>query len=170
MAENVAAFGCRVRGTRGRRVIELWGELDILAVEQMSERLLSLMGRGSTDLVLDLSQVSFIDCRGLSMLCAVRVRVQQGDGRLTLVSDKPQFRRLLRLTGLAEAFTVIGTREAFPGDPGDGDRRRPWRYRLIRLRAGDTRANSSPGRSPRRGDKDRGDDGAKPSTLRQEHV
>ncbi|WP_406300599.1 STAS domain-containing protein [Streptomyces sp. NBC_00626] len=112
MVEDVAAFGFRVRGPSRRLVIELWGELDIFAAQQLSARLTSLIGEETGDVILDLSGVSFIDCSGLSLLCTVRDRVLQRQRRLALVSDDPFFLRVLRLTGLADTFTVIGCREA----------------------------------------------------------
>ncbi|MHC5264013.1 STAS domain-containing protein [Streptomyces sp. UC4497] len=112
MIEDVAAFGLRVGGPSGRLVIELWGELDIFAAQQLSARLTSLIGEETGDVILDLCGVSFIDCSGLSLLCTVRDQVLQRQRRLALVSDDPFFLRVLRLTGLADTFTVIGCREA----------------------------------------------------------
>ncbi|MEU6394693.1 STAS domain-containing protein [Streptomyces sp. NPDC046939] len=111
MAEEDAPFGFRVRTSRGRQVIALRGELDILARQQMSAPLLTLVGEAAGEVYVDLRHMSFIDCAGLSLLCALRNRCRQRRRRLTLVSDDAAFSRLLRLTGLADTFTVVGCRE-----------------------------------------------------------
>ena len=58
------------------------------------------------DLVVDLRDVSFIDCSGLRVLCRARRRVEARHGRLRLLSDDPSFLRILRRTGLGGAFEV----------------------------------------------------------------
>lgn len=103
------SFGCVQRTVAGTTVLELSGEVDILAVARMSTRFdaQTSAGRpGPPDVVVDLRAVRFIDCSGLSLLCRLRSRVLAGGGRLRLVSDDPRFLRLLRLTRLAYAFEV----------------------------------------------------------------
>ncbi|MGW3137790.1 STAS domain-containing protein [Streptomyces sp. NPDC001139] len=95
-----------VRVVAGRTVVVLRGEIDLFAVPSLSARLDELTAGPCTDLVLDLRDVTFIDCSGLGMLCRVRNRVLAREGRLRLVTDSPGFRRLLAPVGLAGVFAL----------------------------------------------------------------
>ena len=88
-------------------VVELRGELDIVAKTWITGRLESLARVPRPDLIVDLRQVTFIDCCGLSILCQVRSRAARSGGRLRLVSHDRAFRRLLRLTGLTGGFELF---------------------------------------------------------------
>ncbi|WP_225823857.1 STAS domain-containing protein [Streptomyces naphthomycinicus] len=98
----VAARG----GPGGATVVCLHGEIDLLSVPALSERLDALTARPRPDLVLDLRPVTFIDCVGLGILCRARNRILARQGRLRLVADSAGFRRLLRTTGLLDVFEV----------------------------------------------------------------
>ncbi|RSN18295.1 anti-sigma factor antagonist [Streptomyces sp. WAC 01325] len=90
----------------GTTVVELCGEIDLLAAPALTARLDALTAGIRPDLVLDLRAVSFIDCTGLGVLCRTRNRVLTRQGRLRLVSQNPCFLSILRITGLTDAFEV----------------------------------------------------------------
>ncbi|QZY20325.1 STAS domain-containing protein [Streptomyces decoyicus] len=93
----------------GTTVLELRGELDILAVSVLSDRLDEITGTQGVDLVVDVRAVTFIDCAGLSLLSRARYRTRQRGGRLRLtgVSGGGSVARLLRMTGLTGSFDVV---------------------------------------------------------------
>ncbi|MER8007441.1 MULTISPECIES: STAS domain-containing protein [unclassified Streptomyces] len=95
-----------VRVVAGRTVVALRGEIDLSTVPSLSARLDELTAGPRPDLVVDLRDVSFIDCSGLGMLCRTRNRVVAHEGRLRLVTDSPDFRRLLPPVGLADVFDL----------------------------------------------------------------
>ncbi|MFE6285292.1 STAS domain-containing protein [Streptomyces sp. NPDC057877] len=100
------APGSRARVIDGTTVVELSGEIDILAAPHLWTRLDPLTAGPCPDLVLDLRPVSFIDCSGLAVLCRTRNRVLDRGGRLRLVISSPRILRILRCTGLGHAFEV----------------------------------------------------------------
>ncbi|GLW50372.1 hypothetical protein Stsp02_60330 [Streptomyces sp. NBRC 14336] len=87
-------------------VVALRGELDLLAAPALTAGLDALTARPVPDLVLDLTDVTFIDCTGLGVLCRARTRALGRHGRLRLVSDSPRLLRLLRATGLFGVFEL----------------------------------------------------------------
>ncbi|MCZ1005904.1 STAS domain-containing protein [Streptomyces lydicus] len=93
----------------GTTVLELRGELDILAVSVLSDRLDEITGTQGTDLVVDVRAVTFIDCAGLSLLSRARYRTRQRGGRLRLtgVFGGGSVARLLRMTGLTGSFEIL---------------------------------------------------------------
>ncbi|MFJ4716883.1 STAS domain-containing protein [Streptomyces sp. NPDC088785] len=104
--DTEAAFGMRVPHAEDPRVVELWGELDILAAHRLADRLRDLFpGEGGT-LVADLRGVTFLDCSGLSMFVRVQERLRARQARLILVLTDPFLLRVVRLAGLADALRV----------------------------------------------------------------
>ena len=93
------ALTIRARRERGCVVVTVAGEVDIATVARLSARL-SALAVGGVPLVADLDQVSFIDATGLGALArAARDAAAQGVS-LYVVCDRPQTRRLFRVTGL----------------------------------------------------------------------
>ena len=87
-------------------MVELRGEIGLLAAPALAALLDSLTAGMCPDLVLDLRAVSFIDCTGLGVLCRARNRVLARQGRLRLVTQNACFLRVLRITGLAGVFEI----------------------------------------------------------------
>ncbi|MEU8685673.1 STAS domain-containing protein [Streptomyces sp. NPDC048611] len=109
---------CRAAG--GTTVLELRGELDILAVSVLSDQLDDLTGVQGADLLLDVRAVTFIDCAGLSLLSRARYRTRQRGGRLRLtgVTRGGSVGRLLHMTGMAGTFDTVSDEDA--GEPAAG--------------------------------------------------
>ncbi|MFG2123425.1 STAS domain-containing protein [Streptomyces sp. NPDC048710] len=104
-------------------VVPLHGEIDLLTLPALSERLDALTEHPRPDLVLDLRPVAFIDCAGLGLLCRARNRALARQGRLRLVSDTPGFLGLLRAAGLSGVFEVLARPpSASVPDPGGTSR------------------------------------------------
>jgi anti-sigma B factor antagonist len=75
-------------------------ELDIGAVAQVRPALRAAVARGDDDLVVDCSELVFIDSTGVALLLEAD-RALRADGRqLTLVNVKDQPRELLEWLGL----------------------------------------------------------------------
>lgn len=106
MFEEERVFGVCERSVGGATVVEVAGELDILAAAALSVRLDELTAVGRPDVVLDLRGVTFIDCSGLSVLVRLRARTLAREGRLGIVTGSPQVLRLLRLTRLTRVFAL----------------------------------------------------------------
>lgn len=85
-------------------VIHLRGEIDLASASLVSIRL-SRAATGRTDeLVIDLSQVTFMDCAGLRPVIAARDRAP---GRMWLQHPSGPVRHLLDVTGLWSKFSVV---------------------------------------------------------------
>ncbi|MEK8172547.1 STAS domain-containing protein [Streptomyces sp. M19] len=119
MFDDRPAFGVRVRMLGGVTVVEVSGELDIFASARISARLDSLVHSSRPDLVLDLRPVTFMDCAGLSLLCRMRNRVLEREGRLRVVIVDPRFLRLLRMVRLEGVFEVLDDLAAAVIQSGD---------------------------------------------------
>src|SRR6266566_8914509 len=73
----------------GAYVIELEGELDLHTSPQFERSVLEAIGRGATDVVVDLQGVSFVDSTTIGVLMRARKRLASLRGRLLVVcSDR----------------------------------------------------------------------------------
>jgi anti-sigma B factor antagonist len=85
-------------------VVRLTGDVDIVSADRAGAEMARVSNRGGRDgVVLDLSEVTFMDCCGLSVL--VRARNSLGD-RLRLHNPSPAVTKLLDLTDLRDTFVI----------------------------------------------------------------
>jgi anti-sigma B factor antagonist len=84
------------------------GEIDIATAPQLKSRLVGLLGEGFSRLVVDLSEVSYLDSTGLGVLVAFSRRLPE-DGEVALAQPPGAVSRLLEITGLDATFAVHAT-------------------------------------------------------------
>jgi len=85
----------------GRRsVLRLQGELDAATEERLRCAIGSALDRSPELLVVDLSELGFMDCSGLAVLVWAHQRLAGQERELLLTGVQPVVQRLIRLTGL----------------------------------------------------------------------
>jgi anti-sigma B factor antagonist len=89
-------------------VVALKGDLDLSSAPSLKWALADLLDRGHSQLVIDLSQVGFMDSTALSVLVVVK-RSLPDDGLLTLAAASPGILKLFEVTGLDQAFNLFST-------------------------------------------------------------
>jgi anti-sigma B factor antagonist len=90
------------------RVIEHRLSADV--AERFKEDLIGFVNRGYPLIVLDLSQVEFIDSSGLGALIATRKALRQ-DGELALCGANDNVATMFRLTRMNKIFRMYGSVE-----------------------------------------------------------
>lgn len=95
----------------GMHVFELSGGLDIATSPTVRAALLEASQRGDHRLIVDLSNVDFLDSTGLGALIGAQRRAKEFGGDVRLVVGEGQIARLLRITGLLKVFGVYPTLE-----------------------------------------------------------
>jgi anti-sigma B factor antagonist len=104
------ALEITVRHEQGVAIAAVIGDIDISTVSELREALVTLAGSGEA-LIVDLSEVTFIDSTGLGALIgAYRHAVARG-GSLHAVCAQPQARKLLWLTGVDRRIPLADTVE-----------------------------------------------------------
>ncbi len=96
---------------RGHLVVAS-GELDISATPRLSTVLAMASASPGGRLVLDLSEVAFIDSTALGTLLKAGGEVESAGKRLRVVCADGPVRRLLEMTNLTQRFRLFGTRSA----------------------------------------------------------
>ncbi|MFI0349161.1 STAS domain-containing protein [Actinomadura sp. 9N407] len=93
----------------GCAVVRLSGELDIANGEDLRERLRAIRASHGDHLVLDLSDLMFMDSHGLSIIIDCYKAVGENGGSLALAAPRPIVRRALEVMGLHRRITVVAT-------------------------------------------------------------
>jgi anti-sigma B factor antagonist len=98
---------------RGRKqgswsVVEVTGELDLSNVPEL-EALLTEHLRTDPHVAIDLSRVTFMDSSALGALVGALKRAREHDGDVILVGAAGAPRRVLEITGLEKAFTLVAS-------------------------------------------------------------
>lgn len=91
-------------------VVTLEGEIDIYSSPQFKEILLKGIEEGATHVVIDLSDVTFIDSTALGVLVSGAKRVRPRNGSLDIICVDENIIRILEITGLDRVFGVHSSR------------------------------------------------------------
>lgn len=103
--DSIDRFGfLEVRSERSadRHVIVLKGELDLDGVERVTEELERAEASDARQIVLDLSDLTFIDSSGVRMIVCANLRSEAGGDRLRLIRGSPGVQRVFELTGVVD--------------------------------------------------------------------
>jgi len=92
-------------------LLTVHGDADLHSAPELRERLERLDDEGVTALVVDLSEVIFIDSMALGLLLAAMKRVRSREGHLRLVVSRPEIRRIFEITLLDRVLAIDATRE-----------------------------------------------------------
>jgi anti-sigma B factor antagonist len=96
----------------GVRAFNLTGELDHATAPELRRPLETALEEGARSLLIDLTDCSFIDSTGLSVIVHAHGRLSNGDGgRLEICCPDAQVRRLLEITGIDRALGLHQTRD-----------------------------------------------------------
>jgi anti-anti-sigma factor len=78
------------------------GELDVATAARLEAALDPLVAASASLIVLDLSEVSFLDSSGLRTIVRTATSLEDGGGRLVIDGVSPAVSRVLEVTGLLE--------------------------------------------------------------------
>jgi anti-sigma B factor antagonist len=99
--------GMRIeRDERGAwSVVSVSGEVDLATSPELRDALNAAL-EASTQVVIDLSQVSFLDSTGLGVLVQAHQRAEAEGASLRLVVTESSVRRVIDVTGLSRVFSL----------------------------------------------------------------
>src|ERR671915_1716835 len=92
-------------------VISLAGEVDLYTAPEFKQQLLEVIEAGGRDVIVDLSNTTFIDSTTLGVLVGGVKRLRTNDGKLSLVCADRNITKIFEITGLDRVFTIYGTRD-----------------------------------------------------------
>ncbi len=97
-----------------KAVLRLKGELDVSSSAALEDELQRV--NGASVIVLDLSELAFIDSTGLGVLVKTHQRMREEGDQLAVVEGSGQVKRLLELTGLDRQLRLISSAEELLAD------------------------------------------------------
>jgi anti-sigma B factor antagonist len=104
-----------VRSVGDRSVLDVVGEVDVYSAPELRERLSELLSAAKPNLIVNLSEVTFLDSTGIGTLVAGLNRAVQFGGSLALVCDHDRILKLFKITGLDSVFVIKPSVEAAIG-------------------------------------------------------
>jgi anti-sigma B factor antagonist len=115
-------LGIRLQGQGDRRTLALTGEMDLATAPALEGAVIRLCKDAIKQLVLDLSQLEFIDGSGLHAVSAARLICQDSGCELCIIPGRKELHRLFTISGLD------GRLPFRPPDPEPhGELETPWR-------------------------------------------
>jgi anti-anti-sigma factor len=93
-------------------IVSLAGELDAYWAGETERELLGLVDKGRHELVLDLSELSYLSSGGLRALLRTHRRLTELGGKLGLAAPQAYVRDVLSVSGLAQMLSVYDTLQA----------------------------------------------------------
>lgn len=92
-------------------VVAVNGEVDVYSAPALKDNLTELLHSGATTVIVDLSEVAFLDSTGLGALVEARAATTEAGGALPLVCQHERILKLFSITGLDGVFSIHPTVE-----------------------------------------------------------
>ncbi len=103
----LASFDREPGAAAGESRLCVAGEIDVASSPTLRVRISEMIDEGAERIVLDLSEMTFIDSSGLGVLVGALKRVRELDREdLVLEGLQGPPRRVFEITGLTELFTI----------------------------------------------------------------
>lgn len=110
-----SGFAFSVRSERpGVKRVLLSGELDIATAPQLND-VLAAAARGSAAVILDLTELKFMDSTGLHAILSAHMRLEEANCQLALIPGCHQVQRIFEITGAAEHLEFVDSPDAIEG-------------------------------------------------------
>ncbi|AGX02295.1 MULTISPECIES: anti-sigma factor antagonist [Bacillaceae] len=82
------------------------GEIDAYTAPKLRESLFPLSEKEAVEMVVDLSEVSYMDSTGLGVFVGVFKNVRSNNGKFQIVGLSERLKRLFEITGLADIIDI----------------------------------------------------------------
>jgi anti-anti-sigma factor len=118
-SERVVRLSVREHERAGERTLVLSGELDLASRPLFDAAVRCVQRRDTSALVLDLSEVAFMDSTGLHGVLAAKTLCAEYGCAFVLVRGSSQVQRLFELSGVIDELQFRGTLDSVPQDRRD---------------------------------------------------
>jgi anti-sigma B factor antagonist len=87
-------------------VIGLEGEVDVYTAPQLKQTMIDLLEQGARRIIVDLTNVEYLDSTALGVLIGGLKRLREADGNLVLICPSARIKRVFEITGLDKIFEM----------------------------------------------------------------
>ena len=105
-------FSATIRHTPQASLIHLRGRLTFFEVGVLRENISRLLGEGRKHLVLNLSELKYVDSSGVGELARIYVMVLKGVGEMKVVGLSHNVEKILKVTHLYQVFPEFPDEES----------------------------------------------------------
>lgn len=91
---------------KSRWDVRLYGEVDIYNADSLKSQLHALADQKKADIVLDCTNLKYIDSTGLGVLVSALKRVREADKNIRIINLQPYIAKIFTLTGLDKVFSI----------------------------------------------------------------
>ncbi|MEH7885580.1 MAG: anti-sigma factor antagonist [Mesobacillus sp.] len=95
-----------VKDTESVLAVKVNGEIDAYTAPQLREKLFPLSEKEGVKMVVDLSEVNYMDSTGLGVFVGVFKNVRAHNGEFKIVGLSERLQRLFEITGLADIIDI----------------------------------------------------------------
>ena len=95
-------------------IVSVGGEVDLETASQLGDHALDALRDVSPHILLDLSDVTFMDSTGLKVLLSIQRRADLAGGSFAVAGPSRSVRKIITLTGLDQTFRVYDTVDEAP--------------------------------------------------------
>lgn len=88
-------------------IIDLTGEVDAYTSARFRETMIDLIEEGSANIIVSMAKVEYIDSSGLGALVGGLKRISEKNGKIVVVCNNPQVRKVFEITGLEKVFPLF---------------------------------------------------------------
>lgn len=96
------------RTSDGTVSVVVSGELDTYSAPKLRAALGDVYEAAAKTVVVDLSQLDFIDSTGLGILVGLLKRCRPAGGDLVVANPRPRIAKILEISGLTQIFDIVG--------------------------------------------------------------
>ena len=109
MSEQPENLRVHVEREVGTTIVRLAGEIDLRSSPSLRGLFLSLLLETPARIILDLSQVRYIDSSGVGTIVELKRRAGRSDGLVVLVGLQARVRSIFEIAKLDRFFTITQT-------------------------------------------------------------
>jgi anti-sigma B factor antagonist len=106
---NPLRLGIDVQRVSGYPVLSVSGEIDIYTAPLFKQAVVRLVTEGNNEVIIDLTNVTFMDSSGFGTLLGATRRLRPSGGGLFLAGPNSTIQRMLRLTRLDTIMRIFET-------------------------------------------------------------
>lgn len=116
MAHDALSVDIKSEHNGSAIIYRLHGSLDLATAPSLRAALIEAANEGKHDIIVDLTELEFLDSTGLGALIGAHRRALENGGRVRLIVRDGPIQRLLNITGLMRIFAVYGTLDSALND------------------------------------------------------
>ncbi|MBI3759661.1 MAG: STAS domain-containing protein [Deltaproteobacteria bacterium] len=106
MSDSPSPLGIQVDQNPSRTLVKLTGAINLRSSPELRSKLLELLSAAAPEMVVDLTDVPYMDSSGVGTLVELKRNVDKHKKKLTLAGMNPRVRGVFEISKLDRFFTI----------------------------------------------------------------